>query len=73
MSWNASSNPPETAFAIEVSSPTGGVSTVPNLQASGSQAVAMNQTGNYTLKLVASLDRIGETRQASEALVVAFP
>jgi len=73
VAWDCTKNPPETTFAFEVSPPSGSASTVPNLQASGSLAVAMNQTGSYTLTLVASLDRNGEVRKASQTLVVAFP
>ena len=38
---------------------------------SGSQVVVTSQTGSYTLKLVASLERNGETRRASQSIVVA--
>jgi hypothetical protein len=71
VAWNAVSNPPETTFTLEVSPPSGSTPPISNLPSSGSQVVVTSQTGSYTLKLVASLERNGETRRASQSIVVA--
>lgn len=72
VTWNCFNNPPETTISISITPPFGSAPGVSGLPLSGSHTVTASLTGIYTITLVASLVRNGETRQATHALTVKF-
>jgi hypothetical protein len=71
LAWDCRNNPAGTAVSLEIVSPTAGVTSVPGRALQGTHTFSASQPGAYVAVLRASLDRNGETRQASQALQIA--
>ncbi len=72
VAWNCAGNPPGTAVSLEVRPPTGSVPAASGLPLSGSRTIVATQAGAYVITLIASLDRNGAARTATQAQTVTF-
>jgi hypothetical protein len=68
--WDCLANPPETTFALAITSPSGAIQKLTGLTANDSHMLDATQAGDYTAILTAELTRNGVARQAHGTLTI---
>jgi hypothetical protein len=70
ITWDCISNPPQTTIALDIATPSAGVTSTAGLPLNGNHTFDASGTGSYVATLRASLERNGVTRTASQNLSV---
>ncbi len=70
VSWDCTNNPPQTEVSLNIQSPSSGTNSIGGLPLSGTHTFNAAQPGNWVVTLIASLDRNGDIRTASQAVHV---